>query len=248
MILFLVLVLFAELSWAVDAARDTPSCKECIKTQSSVHFKENGKCRECIYKIYDELSSEYSDAQNELYCGCKFRYAPGGGCNIHFNGKGCFESGETNSCVSLEHILPKTLFNQDAELSNDFHNLFPAIKVINTARQDKYFKDAMIRGSVKYDKCKTSMDAGKTGRIYPRSEIKGDIARAYLYMIDRIKSKPGLIYGDLDLGGSLLQTLNDWNSFDPPTPLECKREKLIYEIQGIHNTYISNHPNCAVMK
>ena len=51
-----------------------------------------------------------------------------------------------------------------------------------------------------------------------------------------------------EMGADFEIMLKNWNASYPPDAVECKREKIIYEIQGNHNPYISNHPNCKSIK
>ena len=234
-VLLLVLV---SISWAAPPALKAPACKKCNEIRTVNSF--DNKCKECLYKIYDELADKFDDAGKDLYCNCKFSYAPNGKCYIRFSNNGCFKLSETDDCVDLEHVVPKSLFENNPKLSNDFHNLFPAIGIINSDRGTKYFAESFFPGDKTYGNCKTSIDT-KTKRIFPQKEAKGKIARAYLYMMDKL---PSLKNADLNQGANLEQTMKDWNYEYPPTPFECKREKLIYEIQGEHNPHISRHPNC----
>lgn len=244
MIRFLFLFACVAISWAVQPALESPACKKCNKTCAILHFNNNGDCRECLYKIYDELGEKFSNANQELYCGNRFYYGPSVKCNMHILGSRDFFDSTFSDCVSLEHVAPKSHFNQDTELSNDFHNLFPAIKQINTIRQDKFFAEGF--GNVRFGKCKSSVDKGGFGRMYPRNEIKGIIARAYLYMMDKssILKKRTIS----EMGADFEIMLKNWDASYPPNAVECKREKIIYEIQGNHNPYISNHPNCRFNK
>ena len=92
------------------------------------------------------------------------------------------------------------------------------------------------KGLYQYGSCKTTISVGV---IYPRDEAKGKIGRAYLYM-DSIK----VIFLDPNEKKLYMR----WHNSDPPDPIECRREKIISEIQGGHNIYISNHPNCKRMQ
>ena len=262
MIQFLLLVVFVSISLAEQCsnppspslAKNTCACKKCTSEYRSKHgFDEsNNACRECIYKIYDELNQAFpGDAYRDLYCGCKFEYKPAKGHNnIRFYSDGCFENSKNATSfddgVDLEHVFPKSRFN-DVFLSTDFHNLFPAIGVINTARQVKDFADWDNEDStrIKYGNCRTFIQGE---RIYPRFEVKGMIARAYLYIAEQAEKRLGMTKEYLFPDAYLKQVYDDWNKSFPPTPFECKREKIIYEIQGSHNPYISNHPNCRSIK
>ena len=244
MIKYLLFLVCVATSWAVQPARENPACIKCNKTRATVHFKDNGDCRMCLYKIYDEIGEKFSSANQELYCGNRFYYGSSAKCNIHILGVADFSDSTLSDCVSLEHVAPKSHFNQDNGLSNDFHNLFPALLFINTARKDKFFAEG--HGKVLFGKCKSSIDKGDYGKMYPRNEIKGVIARAYLYMMDISSVLKERTFSEMGDGFEMM--LKGWNDSYPPDVVECKREKLIYEIQGNHNPFISNHPNCKSIK
>ena len=70
--------------------------------------------------------------------------------------------------------------------------------------------------------------------LQPPKEIKGDIARAILYMHDAYKLP---IMGSID-------DLKRWNQLDPPSEEEIARNKRIGEIQGNENHFI-NTPDRA---
>lgn len=256
MIRLILLVVSVVFSWAQQnpVAKEKPVCQKCTEEMRQKKGFEDVShpCRGCIYKIYDELSSKNPEAYRDLYCGCKLEYCKDcSGGKIRFNPVGCFEhpsKGDSfDNSADLEHVFPKSRFGNDNYLSTDMHNLFPAIGVINTARQTKDFADYDPEDSTrtKYGSCGTSIQGDK---IYPRYQAKGVIARAYLYMADQVQKRLGLKEKDVYPDRYLKQIVSDWNASFPPDENECKREKLISEIQGNHNQYIASHPNCLRFK
>lgn len=251
MIRILLLFFFVTVSWAQQKpiAKLMPVCQKCTEEwRIKKGFGDTSHpCRGCIYKIYDELKYGYPESYSDLYCGCELECCGGGGGNIHFNSVGCFEPSDRASffdnSVDLEHVFPKSRFGNDNYLSTDMHNLFPAIGIINTDRNTKDFADYDSEDStrIRYGNCETFIQGDK---IYPRFQVKGVIARAYLYMADQAKKRLGFKEDDVFPDPYLKQIMSDWNLAFPPNAIECKREKLIYEIQGNHNWYISNHLNC----
>ena len=163
-------------------------------------------------------------------------YKPNGKYNIRFNRNGCFESADPDDGVSLEHIVPKDFFNQKISFSNDLHNLYPAILIVNRARQTKFFAEGS-NGKIKYGICKTSMDAGS---VYPRDEAKGMIARAYLYMV---LIKQAIPTNEIDQDD--IKMFKEWDKEYPPDPIERKRNSIIEKVQGWPNPCISFHPSCS---
>jgi len=61
--------------------------------------------------------------------------------------------------------------------------------------------------------------------VEPRESVRGEIARSFLYMIDR--------YQLLDHGQRALML--KWNRNDPVSDEEIQRNREIYLLQGIYN-------------
>ena len=62
----------------------------------------------------------------------------------------------------------------------------------------------------------------------PAEKIRGDVARAYLYMT--------YVYGTkFQMWIDEKQLMRDWNKQDPPDEWECSRTRLIELIQGNRN-------------
>ncbi|CAA6799198.1 MAG: Endonuclease I precursor (EC @ Extracellular deoxyribonuclease Dns (EC [uncultured Sulfurovum sp.] len=134
----------------------------------------------------------------------------------------CWQNGGRMTCRQTN-----TKFKQ---MEADMHNLVPAIGEINGDRSN--FKYAMIEGEARlYGKVDVEiLFSGK--KAEPQKNIYGDIARTYFYMRDR--------YG-LRISKTQEKMLIAWNNLDPVSRWEKKRNKLIAELQGDDNKYVSEY-------
>ena len=134
----------------------------------------------------------------------------------------CWQNGGRMGCRQTN-----TKFKQ---MEADMHNLVPAIGEINGDRSN--YKYAMIEGEKRvYGKVDMEILFTKK-HAEPMKAIYGDIARTYFYMRDR--------YG-LRLSKKQEKMLIAWNNLDPVSAWEKKRNKLISELQGDDNKYVSDY-------
>jgi len=116
------------------------------------------------------------------------------------------------------------------QMEADMHNLVPAIGEINGDRSN--FRFGMIGGEKRvYGRVDMEIDY-PSRRAEPRKVVWGEIARTYFYMREK--------YG-LEISKSQQKLFIAWNNLDPVTRWERKRNKLISEIQGNDNHYVSNY-------
>ncbi len=118
------------------------------------------------------------------------------------------------------------------------HNLFPAVGEVNALRGDLPMglldppdrpHPNQTQGMVTFGACKTTIDHGK---LLPREEVRGDLARAALYM-DRA-------YPSRNILDEPHRTLfARWSADDPPDAWERERNRKIGELQGNENPFIS---------
>ena len=168
----------------------------------------------------------YADGGETLYCGVTFVERP------------------DNRFINIEHVFPmswvsKALdcgtrrecqrnsprFNQ---IEADMHNLYPALARINSAR------GAMAFGIIEGEEhlmpgCDFEIDH-TARRVEPRPAVRGNIARAMLYMEEQ--------YPELSLFPQQRQLLQAWHLADPPDADEIRRNRIIEQLQGNANPYI----------
>jgi len=109
----------------------------------------------------------------------------------------------------------------------DLHNLYPARQKINRDRSSYAF--GIIKGERReYGKCDFEVDRKKR-RVEPREKVRGDIARAVLYMSEK--------HG-IELFKRQRKLMLEWNRIDPPDAEEKRRNNVIERLQGNRNPYI----------
>ena len=144
----------------------------------------------------------------------------------------CWRDGDTQ-CVSKNGKKYKgskccTKINKKYKLMQaDMHNLFPAVGELNADRSNFRF-DFTIAKPEYYGECTFNVDFKKR-RVKVREEIRGVIARDYLYFNKHYKIK---------LSKQELKKFTVWNKQYSPDAWEMERNKKIAEIQGNSNPYI----------
>ncbi len=150
-----------------------------------------------------------------------------------------------NKGINIEHVFPMAWVawklkcgkrNQCRESSDEFnlieadlHNLYPALTDMNKSRSS--FAFAVIAGEERhFGVCDFEIDEQRR-LVEPRPEVRGEIARAMLYMKDRY---------DLYLKKQQQQLLLKWHHDDPVSEPERARNEIIFSIQGNRNHWITN--------
>lgn len=106
-------------------------------------------------------------------------------------------------------------------IEGDLYNLYPEIGELNQIRSN-HPMDAIEDPNAAL----APLQVRSTSRAFePRPEVKGDVARTYLYMQ---QAYPGLGI----LSGKRKKLLQAWSSMDPVDAWECQRAFRIEAIQG----------------
>ncbi|GJP59921.1 hypothetical protein CLOP_g21050 [Closterium sp. NIES-67] len=153
-----------------------------------------------------------------------------------------------------EHLWPRSYgLTQGRPEFSDLHNLRPADVNVNSARGNKWFGEC----SSTDDSClvpanrEAAADTATNKDVWtPPSEMRGDIARALLYMAVRYD---GSVPGELDLELSdnpkiaegqmgLLSPLLKWHSVDPPSSLEATRNNRVCSLYQHNRNPFVDHP------
>lgn len=127
-----------------------------------------------------------------------------------------------------------------ARMEGDLHNLFPVVGEVNGIRGDLPMgildppdrtppHHRSTTGVFTFGACKSTIERGI---FLPRAEVRGDLARAALYM-DRAYPSRRILD---DEHRSLFQR---WSAADPPDDWERERNRLISERQGNGNELIA---------
>lgn len=171
-------------------------------------------------------SEVYPHGGETLYCAEKFGSSYSRNINIeHVMPMGWvmneLKCGDRKSCRRNSHR-----FNL---IEADLHNLYPANKQVNRDRSSYAFGE--IGGERReFGRCDFEVDRKK--RIAePREKVRGDIARAMLYMSDRHGIK---------LFRKQRHLMEQWHRLDPPDDDEKHRNDVIEKLQGNRNPWIDS--------
>lgn len=218
-----------------------------LKMRDFYHAKQNLRI---IY--YENKSNKFMKDNVSFYCGCKIIYE--GRKIVGPDLNSCGYKVRTNSSratrIEWEHIMPAHAFgNQQLcwrtggrkncrhdrlfnTMEGDMHNLVPSIGEINGDRNNFGFSD--WNGKIgQYGKCPMVIDF-KGRKAQPPKNVRGTIARAYLYMSSHY---------NLKLSKKENRLFTVWNNTYPPSTWECFRNKKIALIQGNENEFITQKCN-----
>jgi len=120
---------------------------------------------------------------------------------------------------NTEHIYPRSFIDNTAEA--DLHHLRTADININSKRRNYPYTS----GKGKYKLVSNNS-------WYPGDEWVGDVSRMILYLNLRYNEDFNSV-GNIDL-------FLKWNAQDPISPIEIKRNEIIFKAQGNRNPFIDN--------
>ena len=109
----------------------------------------------------------------------------------------------------------------------DMYNLYPSIGAVNYLRGNFNFTQFTKKIPSTFGDCQLRISRNK---VEPRNEIKGLIARTYLYMQDT--------YRRYKIGEPMYAILKVWNKQYPVTRWECRRAYRIEKVQGNANKFV----------
>ncbi len=201
----------------------------------------------------------YRDHKETLYCGCAFdehKAVLPDAC-----GYSPREDDSRARRIEWEHVVPAAAFGHqracwmmsscvdatgttltpreccaatDPEfraMEAELQNLVPEIGELNEERSNRSY--GLIAGEARaYGRCDFEVDV-EADIVEPREEIRGDVARIYLYMFG--------VYGSvaLPLEEEAVEQFWAWHQADPPDAWERERNQRIGELQGEINPLIS---------
>ncbi|STP13587.1 endonuclease [Helicobacter cinaedi] len=115
----------------------------------------------------------------------------------------CWQNGGRKACVNDENFR---------KIEAEKRNLVPAIGEINADRSNFAYAESKDVPQGQYGKCNAYTDF-KNKRFYPRDEVKGIIARIYLYMAKQYK---------ITLTQEEQSLMESWDKAHPPTEYEMR--------------------------
>lgn len=163
----------------------------------------------------------------------------------------CGNYSAEGDCYNREHIIPQSVFNENAPMVSDAHSVTPTDGKVNGLRSA--FPHGIVSSASKTtlngSKLGSSGVAGYSGTVFePIDEFKGDIARIYFYFATRYQNTvAGYSYNmfnntsDQVFTTAFLNMLLKWHAQDPVNAREIARNNAIYARQNNRNPFI-DHP------
>ena len=185
--------------------------------------------------------------------------------NFTPNNDECGNYSQEGDCYNKEHIIPKSVFNEESPMQGDAHHLLPTDGRVNGFRgnfpigrvddnnlsSQSGISNPTQNGSKLGNNLNEGYSAGYNGIVFePIDEFKGDIARIHFYFATRYEN---LIsnWSDYDMfngtndqvfNNTFLNILIEWHNTDPVSQKEIDRNNAIYyEHQGNRNPFV-DHP------
>ncbi len=177
------------------------------------------------------------------------------------SGGQCGTYSSEGDCYNREHSFPLNWFNGNTNSSGpatDYFHIFPTDGKVNGIRSNYTYGEVATATytSQNGSKLGSSSVAGLTGPVFePINAYKGDVARAFLYMVTRYEDNMPT-WGNLS-GSNGLQALEPntfpsvdipylklmikWHNQDPVSQKEIDRNNAGYAYQGNRNPFI-DHP------
>lgn len=138
-------------------------------------------------------------------------------CNTRF----CYKRRACCEKIDLDFI----------KMATDLHNIVPEIGELNAIRSNYNFAELPHINFEQFGGCKFKVDR-KNRKVEAYRNVKGIVARTYLYMND---------FYNLNLSPDEIKLFAKWNDKYPPSVWETNWNKQVYDIQGTNNKYISKY-------
>ena len=186
-----------------------------------------------------------------------YNYTPGASS---VGGNQCGSYSSEGGCYNREHSFPQNWFTTGTAVGpgTDYHHIFPTDGKVNGERSNYIYGEVATATftSQNGSKLGSSSVAGFTGPVFePINTYKGDLARAFLYMVTRYEDNM-TTWGNLS-GSNALQALEPntfpsidipylklmikWHNQDPVSQKEIDRNNAAYTYQGNRNPFV-DHP------
>ena len=235
-----------------------PSSAPLVLDEDALLRQARGNARLTSFtRAKKEIMDIHHDHAKTFYCGCD--YTPDKQIDLEGCGYKVRKSASRAQRVEIEHVVPASAFGKKLSswssghedcvdgqgkaykgrrcaervsqlfklMQADLHNLQPAIGEVNGDRSDRPMGE--IPGEERaYGRCDVEISREF---IEPRQAIRGDVARAYLYMD---WAYPGFAL----LSQEQRVLFERWSAQDPPDAWERERAKRVQKIQGNPNPFI----------
>ncbi|XBC37521.1 MAG: endonuclease [Buchnera aphidicola (Meitanaphis microgallis)] len=184
---------------------------------------------------------------SSFYCGCKILWTKKKGIpQLKSCGYKIRKNMNRATRIEWEHVVPAWQFGHlkycwktggrkncthdvnYTKIETDLHNLQPVIGEINADRSNFMYGQLNKKIKNQYGDCSMKIDF-KNKIAEPPNISKGSIARTYFYMNATYK---------LNISKQQMNLFKSWDKKYPISKWECKRDELIFKIQGNHNPYV----------
>lgn len=142
-----------------------------------------------------------------------------------------------------EHVWPKSLgWYSNSGAGADIHHIRPADNRVNSTRGNMIMGEVTGGKTILYN----GSPAGNYANNYyePLDEVKGDVARIYMYMMVRYSQTDSQY--PVTRAIQSMSLLLQWHLQDPVDEFEKVRNERSYQVQGNRNPFIDN-PEFAEM-
>lgn len=202
-------------------------------------------------KIVQKL---FQNHPQTIYCGCTYQDK-----TVHLDSCGMSEAEAKIRAhrIEIEHVMAAEHFGQQFQcwrepmcqdkngkafkgrkccqkidarfrhIEAELYNLWPEVGLVNQARSNYRF--GVLPGNDHYYGCSLKIDK-RLRRVEPTDEVKGIVARAYLFMSD---------YYQISLSSAQRQLFEAWNRQFAPTTWERAWADQVATLEGYPNSYIS---------
>ena len=151
--------------------------------------------------------------------------------------RACWQNGDPQICVNSKGKAfkgRKCCAKIDAEFEHmeaDLHNLAPSVGELNADRSNHPY--GLVHQEQRlYGACDFEI-GGDPKQAEPKEDRRGDVARAWLYMI---ATYPGTVA----INATNRAMLEDWHRADPPSDEERARNDRVEAVQGNRNPFIDD--------
>ncbi|MCZ2223592.1 MAG: endonuclease [Chitinophagales bacterium] len=238
------------------------SNKECASLKTALYniisSSHNPQTYNDLWNQYKKTDTIKKPGANNYVIWDIYSFKPNGTANYYYT-PGSDQCGSYNaegSCYNREHSFPKSWFNDEAPAISDYIHIFPTDGWVNNKRSNYRYGEVATPTytSSNGSKLGPSATAGITGTVFePIDEYKGDVARAYLYMVTRYENRITTwanynTDGKLTLANNTFPSVNinylklmlKWHNQDPVSEKERQRNNGAYSFQGNRNPYVDS--------
>lgn len=160
--------------------------------------------------------------------------------------------GNTSGTWNREHLWPQSYGTGSGPARTDLHHLRPEQANVNSSRGNNYFDESKADDPslITFTNAAAGLVWSRTANTWePPDSVKGDVARAMLYMIIRYTgdaaNEPslaltddttGIVSGAMSMGR--YTTLLKWHFADPVSPAERTRNDGVFAYQTNRNPFV----------